>query len=381
MELKRDDVALVDRVEVNNIVVQDIIDMNHLVEKGIVTIKVGQKYYIPTISGDCFSSLRIGKNEYFNQFEYSIGVEGYIYARLQLSVEYDEFHNLNCMSCMELKERLICIKEYLEREYGIIIEVSNARIIKMEINKTIVLDYSYERYHRVLHLMSHNLPGRLRLKGEGDYKSKDSSPGTTKRECKPQYLQTISKGSGKRGIHIEVYDKKAQLKRDYKINLGHECLRFELTLNSPKKVRDALGTDIIAKLSDERVNEYFNDFISENIDIPRRKYMESCRTELKKTFKACYTSRGRNWVYELLLLLYDAEISRDGIPVLLDIKQVVEMLPEINKIDRKWRSRMKKRLYDSGSICGGSKRLQVFFSKDDTKYEELVCKLLNRNAL
>ena len=163
--------------------------------------------------------------------------------------------------------------------------------------------------------------------------------------------------------------------------MGHECLRFELTLNSPKKVRDALGTDIIAKLSDERVNEYFNDFISENIDIPRRKYMESCRTELKKTFKACYTSRGRNWVYELLLLLYDAEISRDGIPVLLDIKQVVEMLPEINKIDRKWRSRMKKRLYDSGSICGGSKRLQVFFSKDDTKYEELVCKLLNRNAL
>lgn len=48
--LKRDDVALIDRVEVNSIVVHDIIDMKRLVEKRIVTIEEGQKNYMNNIS-------------------------------------------------------------------------------------------------------------------------------------------------------------------------------------------------------------------------------------------------------------------------------------------------------------------------------------------
>ena len=69
MELKRDNVALLDKVCVYNFQISKVENYDYLLEAGIIIVKEKQKNYIEIAGpGQYISSIRIKKTKYFDSF-------------------------------------------------------------------------------------------------------------------------------------------------------------------------------------------------------------------------------------------------------------------------------------------------------------------------
>ena len=74
MELKRDNVALLDKICVYNFQISKVENYDYLLEAGIIIVKEKQKNYIEIAGpGQYISSIRIKKTKYFDSFLYEVG--------------------------------------------------------------------------------------------------------------------------------------------------------------------------------------------------------------------------------------------------------------------------------------------------------------------
>lgn len=366
MELLSDKKALIDKVYINGLKVINIESMEKLEKLGVEVIKVRKQKNNTTVEYD---SITIGKTDLFDVFKCSTIFVDQFFVHLELSIIDDGYRNLNCTNTDGLRDRLDQIKECLYTEYGIIVDFTNAKLKKMEINKTIVLSYPFEEYQRPLTLMMSLFPRTLRLQGERDYKKNKKTKASKKRRSIKTYHDT----SGKHGLTIKIYDKKEQLKVVHKIEVNHNYLRFEIVLNTGSKIRNTLGTDAVSEITDIAINNYFTDFINKNILNPYKDYSKSRDIMLKKTLKEFYLPNNHTWAQDMLLHLYDQEIDSGSIPDFLDINEIVDLLDCLKPKDRQTKSRIKNKLL---TLCEGKKKLYVFFSGDNTKYKELINKLM-----
>ena len=107
MELKRDNVALLDKICVYNFQISKVENYDYLLEAGIIIIKEKQKNYIEIAGpGQYISSIRIKKTKYFDSFLYEVGKDGHPYGRMEMSVDDAVYHNLNCFTTIEYVEKL-----------------------------------------------------------------------------------------------------------------------------------------------------------------------------------------------------------------------------------------------------------------------------------
>jgi len=248
MELLSDNEALIDKVYINGFDVLSIESTEKSVERGAKLTKVVDKQKNnTTVEHD---SITIGKTDLFDVFKCSTIFLNQFFVHLELSIIDDGYHNLNCINADGLRDRLDQIKEFLNTEYGITVDFNNAKLKKMEINKTIVLSHPFEDYQRPLTLMMSLFPKALRLKSETDYIRKEKL--FLKRSIKTYYDT-----SGKDGITIKIYDKKEQLKVVHKIQVSQNYLRFELVLNAESKIKNTLGTNAVSEITDKAINNYF----------------------------------------------------------------------------------------------------------------------------
>ena len=107
MELKRDNVALLDKICVYNFQISKVENYDYLLEAGIIIVKEKQKNYIEIAGpGQYISSIRIKKTKYFDSFLYEVGKDGHPYGRMEMSVDDAVYHNLNCFTTIEYVEKL-----------------------------------------------------------------------------------------------------------------------------------------------------------------------------------------------------------------------------------------------------------------------------------
>lgn len=105
MELKRDNVALLDKICVYNFQISKVENYDYLLEAGIIIVKEKQKNYIEIAGpGQYISSIRIKKTKYFDSFLYEVGKDGHPYGRMEMSVDDAVYHNLNCFTTIEYVE-------------------------------------------------------------------------------------------------------------------------------------------------------------------------------------------------------------------------------------------------------------------------------------
>ena len=117
MELKRDNVALLDKICVYNFQISKVENYDYLLEAGIIIVKEKQKNYIEIAGpGQYISSIRIKKTKYFDSFLYEVGKDGHPYGRMEMSVDDAVYHNLNCFTTIEYVEKLKEAKIYLKDE-------------------------------------------------------------------------------------------------------------------------------------------------------------------------------------------------------------------------------------------------------------------------
>lgn len=354
-----------DKISIKGFEVTAIKNYDSLIDRGIITVKERQNNYI-RISGNLISSIKIGKTKYFDDFFYTLTQYGGVYGKMQLSINDEEYHNLNCYTIKEYIDKIEEAKKFLYDQYGITVNMKYIKYDSLEINKTIVINDNFSKYSRPLSLMMYLLPNRLQLK-EVDYMGKSlQSKKVIDYKKKPETYMKISKG---KTLIIKIYDKTEQLKK-FKILVGHNYLRFEITLVGAKKIDEKLGTSNVWELTDEKVNQFFYEFIEKNVQEAYTKYCKNRSPQLRKIIKENYKPRC-SWIKDVLEQIVNLEIDK-GLPLVLDVKEIVQELDTVCKFStRSSKSYAKKRFQEK---CEG--KLKVLANRDDKKMLEVVEKLL-----
>lgn len=258
--------ALLDRAVINGIRIEGFEDFNRLLKKGIVKLNKGSVVdYIPS-SGQEFSSLSIKGDPLIDRMIAGakiFGNERMEYCSLSTAPKLEEGTNFRCYSAAEFIGSLNQIKEYLIENYGIYTDFSNAKLKEIEINRTFKLNHDFRQYYRIFALIFSNLPNKF---SEGmDYKKYEELP-----NIDTYYARTAKKDQY---LLFKIYDKSRSL--EGKLDLNESYARIELRIAGTNRIKTALGTNMIAELTDEKINNYFN------------KQMQR-KTQLQKTSsKAC----------------------------------------------------------------------------------------------
>lgn len=364
MTLKKENVALIDKVCIYNFVVIDIDDILGLVTTDIVTITACQKFYLTNKAGDQYSYVNIKQTPLFNNFSYGISQSGYPWGRLEISIDDPEEANFNCYTAEEYRNRINEIEEYLLKNYGIYVDFTNAKYEYMEINKTVALLESFNNYARVLDLVYSNIPSQLRL-NKAVYNS-------TKKENKvkkKKHLETWFGSSGKRGLEVCIYNKTKEMKQKHKKDVDGEYLRYEIRIKSSAKIKDAFGSNGVWDINDSSINKYWETFNEKNIISPYYDYCARRDKSVKKILKKFYIAGSHTWIMDVLSTLKDLEIDA-RLPTVLDIEELLPLLDCIDFGSRQVKCNAKKRFKEL------SKTKPAIFEGNQKRILEIINKLI-----
>ena len=289
------------------------------------------------------------------------------YSMLDVSVDYDEYHNLNCFTVEMVKAKVIRLKNYLADNYGIVINVDNVCINEIEVNRTFPLDYKFEEYNRPLDTIFTNFPAVLRLKAENEYKKIEHG----KNKINSRKIQTYSRKSGKKGIQVKCYSKTAELDETQKIILDREYMRFEITLLDSTKVKRCLKTNRLDDLTDSMIERYFDAFVQSNI---WKVFWENEKTRLKQIKKILtkHQKSGSNiWIRKTVEEINNIERQQDGNIILFDVNELLSCVKGLNYSSKYAKHRA---IISCENICKDA--FPIYSTDCRRKYEEIISKLL-----
>ncbi len=377
--------ALIDKTVLTGFTVTHIQNPAALIKAGILVIQSGPSRRI--LLDNCeFNSIQIPESTLFDRFVYMHGPHG-LYAELDLSIQEhipanklrtvhykQEYHNLNCWRAADLKRRIVRIVGYLYNTYGITLDVSTIKIRYIEINRTLLTECEFPLYERPIVFTMSLLSPKLRLREQDFFPIDRRSIAIDDQRRIPS---TYIKDSGRRGITIKVYDKGTQLREVSGLDIFPQCMRFELTLKTPKKVRDYLNSDFVSRLTDERLNRCLNKLVTDHIldHYPDRLHQRDVYIE--KLFRTLSGSGDRYWRKSFLLELIHKETC-SHIPVLLSLDSAT-LQPILMRIfPKRSRSYRHDTLISLTNYC--AEQCPILLRGDESRLQELFQKLLPKDA-
>lgn len=266
------------------------------------------------------SHINITDNVLFNRLTIGVSkgdIGNFLFCYLDISKMGADDTNLIPYTVAGFKAYTDKCLTYIEEHYGIRLEDNNYKGETMEMNVTITLECKFNEYAHLL-----NLIGDLSTGGRKRYKCyfyKD-----TDREVSG--IKLYSKSRSKK-----IYDKKRQLnkEKEIEVKIDQEYMRIEDTLLHQNIIVNAFGTCFISDISDEEIKEYMIKSIREDIINPLEKHIEEGNKILKKVAKEEMERDSRKWKR---MFLYRAATlkNKKGIPVVVDIKQILDIIKEMN---------------------------------------------------
>lgn len=365
-ELKTDKCALLDKICLYNFTIVSIENVECLQEEGILTVKEKQSKYAVLRTGEYFSSIHIGKTEYFDNFFFGVW-KNEVYGSMEMSVPDDGFHNLNCLTAEQYIQRIGHASCFLWETYGIIVDYSNVKYKSMEINRTIVLDYAFQAYHRPIALLMYLLPSKLRLM-EADFSEPDIHPARVNNY--DRRISTYTKSSGKKGMSVKVYDKKSHLSLCFGITTHQNYLRYEITLKSSTKIKKAFDSNDVYMITDKDLNRYFEHFIFKNVVAPYYRHCVKRDIALRKILKEYYEPCSKTWTRDTLGAIREIEL-KNGVPLMLEIDELKTQIQYLKIKTKQQRYALKERF---DQLCKDQN--SVFKQDDGKKCSEIYNKLL-----
>lgn len=246
--------ALLDRAVFNNIRIKGFVNMDGLLDMGIVEFNPHSKVNYITESGQEFTRLHlegIGAIQKMYASSMVTGNERRDYCNLHTSPNNPETGNLHCYTVQQYAEHLTEIQDRLICEYGIDTDFSAVTLKELEINRTFKLDGDFYDYYRVLRLIIHNLP-----KKDFKFYHYAGEPEGDKEEINTYYGCTTAKPKkGRKYAELKIYNKSKQIEQ--LIVLDGSYMRVEIKLVDAERIKRALGTNRFSELTDERINAYY----------------------------------------------------------------------------------------------------------------------------
>lgn len=367
-ELKDDTTILVDKVKLIGFDVKSVESISFLEANGfIVNRRNCSEECMTDASGANFNSIRCKLNELFNNFSFIIQKDGKINSAIEITVPYDQYHNLNCMTVVTLKERLKLVQQVLS-DYGIVVDFTNARISQMEINKTIPLDLSADKYYRCLTLMRHLMGITLHAKYDEHGRCSE----------KKDYVEsfTLMTATNQQGLLVKCYDKSRQLADKFNIIVRNNYLRFEIVFQSTATMMSQLGSELLRDITDEIINDYFHQFIEDKFLMPYQAYSAKVEKELCAMIINVFNANPQYTFAATLIKQLLSDENEHKFPIVLDYRDIQAAIDAVVKKrlkplkfnDKQYRYDLKKRIANE---CRNS----VLDKMDGDKMKELIEKL------
>ena len=271
------------------------------------------KRYMPE-SGAGISKILIKDNEIFSDLLIGCANSGnnmpieYVY--LSICVSNAKGFNLENMTYEEYDTYIHQVLEYIHSEYGIVLHNAYMKVDYIEINTNIFLRNAFSKYNRVLRLFMsffHNHLGKLNTYDK-------------MRNKKIVHEESFIRGN--KSVEIIFYDKAEQLKNEgMEIENDIEILRIELKLKNRKKIQSVFESSFWKDLSQEKLAEYFNQQIYENLLKKFNSWQLTREKELKRLIVDCRTKNKNTWHHKVMQEIRNKSESA-MIPYILDIEQV-----------------------------------------------------------
>ena len=360
-----------DRVVLYELSIVHINDMEKLQRSGYLIINELAKKKASTISGQSFYRLKLPKSDYYHSFFCGVSESGFVYSRMELVVSPNPYGNLYGRTVTELKIDLLEAINEIRIQYGVVVDVTEAKIDCMEICKTVRLNGVYVDYAKSAEIIMKQPPFGLRLRelvchGKKE-KNKKSITGRS------YYFTSFKASSGTAGLTIKLYEKSIELKEKYGIIVPYSSLRFEITLNSPTKITRELLTNNLADMTDEMIADFFNEFVRENILTSYSSTKEKYKDYFTKLLRNNYKKGSEKWVLEMIAKTIAGEV-KDGVPVIFSAEEFAELLlkafPGNDNNTTQMRSRAKKKIL--AELKKGS------YEEFDVKYSGCMEEILNK---
>lgn len=154
----------IDKSRLNNIFIKDIDETKinqhqHRDENREIVVEYGDTPVILQ-SGRCLRRLKL-KDERIGllSFRYGKRTDGKSHATCSLHLlATDNGNNLQSLTVQEYKKRVSEAFRLITREYGIMLDYSQAKIKSLEVNATFSLQEDFPKYEKVILMMIRNVP-------------------------------------------------------------------------------------------------------------------------------------------------------------------------------------------------------------------------------
>lgn len=361
----REKTALIDAVTLSNVRILHINDFDFLIRQQALEVGNSPSKYV-TSSGQVFTRLRI-EDKLINKLVAGSKIadgKKIDYCILMVTIK-SETGNLNCLSVVEYSDYMNTIQKHLEDTYGILADFSAVALKKIEINKTFFLEDNFNDYHRVFQLMMRNLPKYLKNQINFQINTKDNLEYGT-------YMATSArKGNSERCLTLKIYNKSKQLEKRGVI-FENSCARVEITLSGTERIKKSLGTNYFHELTDEVINNFFDDQMRKMFVDPLKKWKEERDKYIVKLMKKQRKQDLQHWQVNVLRILASEEIRQKN-PVLLDITQLMPLVGELN-VKTKDRYNIRVRFRNQAK-----KYEDVFCNNDNARLQEVLIKLISKD--
>lgn len=361
--------ALIDKLSLSNVAIQEISDPDDLDKKGILCNgKSKMKYY--TKNGEAFTSLSI-KDDFFGKLKAGVNYgTGGLYSSLAASVKDGFCSNLICNTVDDYKRQISDTKDYLIGKYGIYADFENAVVNSIEINRTFPINNSITDYKRPIELIAWNIPGKKRMNLVQDFKRKTENGFKTEtfvitsRKIQKNKCEKTKKS--KRYEELVFYDKTKQLEKI--IFLSEIYMRVEIRITGSAKIKKMIGTNRFYEITDQNINDFFNSEIKELIIAPYAAWKEKRDKNLLKLLKSQRNEK-HDWVVNTLLILANEEL-KNGVPFILDVAEIIPLIDKMGIKDPQRRYRIRENFKNQAK-----RKADIFCNNDDQKLQELLHKL------
>lgn len=262
------------------------------------------------------------------------------YSFIEIHISHGDERNLKPITIEEYHVLLKQIRDYIEAEYGVSIDFSEAKFEQVEVNITSPMELKFESYEYLLSQMIMLLPRRYAY---SLYVGKDR---VTKQ------FDFYNKS-----IQGKIYDKTKQLKEVHNINIDKQYMRIEYTLNKPSKIKSCLKNEFIYGIKDEDIEEWITNQIKKDLVNPIQQHIKKVNNTLLKVAEEEKSMDIRKWTRNFInrAMALRETVTRGKLVLVTDMSQVMNLIEELtSKSNAKRTNNRLKNIYTKYEFVNGN---------------------------
>lgn len=303
----------IDRTELRNIRV-DAIDMDKLrATDSLISFtnnELGYLVHATTGEAKRVDRLVIKDGYMFNSFMLDFKkMKGdrnyYTILDVTIATKEGESDNLRPLNISEYRNKINNIKSYMQRIYGIYLDISEARFHTIELNITNEMMYPFHDYRMIFEAVRQK-------------RNHKKYPVFGLKEKKLQYETYIFSNKSLTN-ELKLYNKTEQLAYCFSIYKKEQFMRFEYRLHSYDLIQNRLGTSLVLELTDQAIRDFLSKSIQEDIFKPVEAFISDSNKKLEQTYKNLKKQYKRGYIRQF------AQYSSQKQMEILDMEQVIEI--------------------------------------------------------